>query len=247
MSRSVLVLSLLLCAVFAPAAQAAQSGLTRVHVDVTFEFEYTTKWEQPKYLTFANCYSQNFVEGKGSEALKLKTRKPERMIFAIEGNYGMLVAPGRGRGSGGLAKLGGSHVRSNRSRAWTEPGSCGGSASESRPETDCGTRLPNFEVLFIWFGHLNPMMGGDHSVPNREQEKFDNCTVHYPKGSPGEAWNLRRQRLPLQTVLKRRKFQVGDSMKWEQKAPAKGPGINSTSKLKWTAKFVRVKLEKPRR
>lgn len=241
MPRFALLLALLAGLVVAP---AAEGRVTRIPVDVSFEFEYTTKWEARKYRTFASCYRQDFTEGKGSEVLKLKTRKPERMTFEVEGGYGMLVAAGRQRGTGATAKLGGSHRRENRSRSWSEPGPCGGEAAEVKPENDCGLRLPNFEVNFVWYGWLQPAMGGDHSVPNRELERFDNCPVRYPKGSPGEAWNLRRQRLPTRMVLGRRTFRVGDTQRWEEKAPAEGPGLTSTSKLKWTAKFVRVKTRK---
>jgi hypothetical protein len=243
MRRLAFFLALLAALACVPAAAHAQQ--TRVHVDATFEFEFTTTWDMPEFMTYKDCYKQSFRAGKGSETVTLKTREPARMTFVIDGRYGTLVAPGRDAYLGGVAKLGGRHARTRKWRTWSIPSTCGGGNVEGpREQTDCGVRLPNLLVHFVWSGRLTATIGGDHSVPNREQERFNNCRVHYPKGSPGETWKMRPQRLRIGTVLNRKKFQVGDSQQWKEKAPAKAPPFSAKTKLKWTAKFTRVKITK---
>jgi hypothetical protein len=252
--RLVLPLALAACLAAAPSAQSKPHKAAkppkppteiRVHADVTFQLDYTTNWEAPRLWLYRDCFKTSWREGKGSEVLSLKSRKPQRLVFTIVGDYGSLSAPGREARTGALIKLGGRWTREYRWRAWTESGPCGGPAEENPPEqTDCGTRLPNWEVLFLWFGNLNPAVGGDQSIPNREQEDFDNCKVFYPRGSGRDGFFLRAQKLPISTVLRRRTFSVGDDQSWKDEPGS--PGINTQSHRKWKATFKRVKVERIR-
>jgi hypothetical protein len=224
------MLALGLCA----AAAAQPAAAKTVTYKASFESTFTTKWDMPAFLTGGSCFRKNYSRGSGEETWTMKTRKAQRVTITtpIRGGY-LFGAP---------IDLHGVHKRSGGSEVFWHPGDCGGvSGRNPDPESDCGTRLPEYELNFdAGDGKVepNPLTAGHM---RREKLHFATCEIRLADGLQSGVWPKVAKKLPLASIKAgRRKIEISGAEKWGQTFnEGRGGEYRTDSSISWKLTLTR--------
>lgn len=173
-----LPLAVALTALLLPAAASAADS---ARWWATFEAKQTIDWSLPKSYGTSDCFKRFWGSGSGAETWSIKTRRPVKLLAyrfnastPVNFKYGTwdeLAEGGDGLEAGGLI------VRRGIESAGVDAGDCGGRAEVFPPEqTDCGSRLPAYDVTFgLSRGRLVPS-------PNETGDpvSWSTCPLHAP-------------------------------------------------------------------
>lgn len=232
-------------------APGAASAVTTKAYTVAFSGTVQTDWNMPKYMSYRTCYDTTWIEGAGSETWNVRSRGVNKVLATSNGVATQLQfgswKPNADDDINGLDGKGEIH-RSGGYKTTYTAGSCGVGPQypNPTPESDCGTRLVNYEIqLSFYKGEITPDVLA-HGNGIREKINYDNCTLVTPSNILAGSWPAVSGKLSNKKILGAHKpFTVTG----HDRAVGKGgvSGGTSTTTIDWKLTFTPAKAPKSRR
>ena len=229
-TRLLLPLVAVLALVPATGAQAAKATFTGV-----FEASRSVKWDQPRGVNQINCRGENYYLASGGEEASIKT-KPFKVtvegsrkaaLWSFGAGLSAITDPTR---FGIQGK--GPHKRWFDDTMGTTGGWCGGGGVEPRPERDCGTKLPTYQVTFMAHRGLMSWTANFADTMANEKLHFYSCTLVPPVGMHNSSFPKLDAKYKQADVFNRRKksIVIGASKSYGPNVdPIANLGVNRTT------------------
>ena len=229
-TRLLLPLAAVLALVPASGAQAAKASFTGV-----FEAKRSVAWDQPRSVSQINCRGENYYLANGGEEASIKTKPFKvtadslggRMVMWKFGSSDTMKDPSR---YGVVGK--GPHKRWFDDRSGSTGGWCGGGGVDPRPERDCGTKLPDYQVMFSAHGGLMSWTANHASWMANEKLDFYQCTLMTPTGMHNSSFPKLDAKYRQGDVFngRKKKIEISASKKYGPDViPVTNSGVNRTT------------------
>lgn len=226
----------------APGAEAA--GLDEARFTATFDATMRTTWTWPRHEYPGNCSGRPWRSGSGSETWRIRTRGVQKVLALRTGPR--LVTWMGGWTVGGAADpiaAGGLISRDAIVASGTTQGWCGGGTVDPPPQTDCGDRLPSYDLHVTQLGRSLAVVPRLTSAPVNQRIGYATCRLPMADGITQGSWPTDVPgRLEHAAVFGRRKtLTVRGGRTWTQ--PHHGDSgygnLSTTTTLTWTMRLTR--------
>jgi hypothetical protein len=168
--RRILLSAIAVLAVAPAAGHAATARFT-----ATFEAASGVEWDQPYGVGLHDCKGDHYVEQRGDETWKVKTRRPFKV--SVKKLPGVTFWQfGTGIEAAGIVN------RSWTYRSGTTGGWCGSESADPPAQRDCGTRLPTYQVAFTGLGSSIDWSASFAPWMDKEKLHFSHCQLVVPPG-----------------------------------------------------------------
>jgi hypothetical protein len=214
----------------------------------SFEAERSVQWDQPRGVDLIDCHGQHYSASNGEDRTSIKTRRPFKVVATGVGRtvlwrFGAMPSANEPLSYGVEAH--GVSTRSLVLQAGTTGGWCGGPQDNPQPKTDCGTRLPVYQVAF---SAGRGAVTWSASFAQRENERFDfyNCLLITPRGMYAGSFPALPAKLPRLGMFDRRQrtIVVSASKRYgptSTPTPNLGVKVTSGGRVTWKLTLTRVR------
>ncbi|MDW5595593.1 hypothetical protein VSS74_14685 [Conexibacter stalactiti] len=237
--RIALAAALLALSLLATASTAAPAAVPKqARWLATFEMTQEVAWRMPRFVSRSDCYHRFWSEGSGDERWQIKTRRPVKVLaYHLSKNNPVVFK----YGSWDMADMttngldaAGMRVRRMHVAMGSYPGRCGGGDVTDPPrETDCGSRIPSYDVTF-GFGRRKAFF----SVHEKDEQPipFVTCMVQGPPdfgldepAPAGASFSAAALLAGTRTVEIKGALRDRDEIRWQ---PGNGR-TTSTGSIRW--------------
>jgi hypothetical protein len=245
--RSAHLGALALCWIALLVAAAGASAATATF-SASFEAERYAEWDQPRGVDLTDCHGQHYYAANGDDKASIKTRRPFKVTVTRAGRglfwqFGDLPTPHDPLSYGVEAH--GVSTRNLTVISGTTGGWCGGAQTNAAPATDCGTRLPVYQVALS----AGPReIAWSASFAQRAQERFDfyNCPLTVPDGMHVGSFPTLPAKINRAALFSRSKRPIVITASKDYgptSIPLPNVGVERTShgRVSWKLKLIRIR------
>jgi hypothetical protein len=224
-------------------APAATSTAATATFSASFEAERSAQWNIPRSVGLTDCNGDHYSGSHGEDHTSMKTRRPFKVVVRSVGGalfwqFGSLPRPNDPLSYGIEAH--GVSTRGYFRLSGTTGGWCGAGQTDPPPKTDCGTRLPDYQVAFS-AGRRE--LTWSASFASRPNERFDfyNCPLNVPGGMNISSFPSLAAKYNGSTLFARRSRPLVIGVSKNYGPDTRPAGFTASRHASWKLTLTRIK------